>query len=181
MPDSSSTRHAREARTATATADRPTIIPARPTTYRGTRMRSRLEAGFAMWLDQMGFTWAYEPECFATERGQWLPDFRVDVGCVWHDIEGQLRSARRVYVEVKPASFTVAESRRLRTRMAALHDSIPDAAAVLVQDGTSPAVVLEDGRQLEPLDWTWTGLWPIDARRVPGPWHDGWWRGGAAQ
>lgn len=49
----------------------------RPTLYKGIRMRSRLEADYAAWLDRQGRQWEYEPECFADEHGQWLPDFRV--------------------------------------------------------------------------------------------------------
>lgn len=68
------------------------FIPARPTLYKGIRMRSRLEADFAAFLDRMEAEWAYEPECFAGDGGQWLPDF----GFAPHDGRYSL------YVEVKP-------------------------------------------------------------------------------
>jgi hypothetical protein len=72
------------------------IIKARPTTYRGILMRSRLEAYFAAMLDGWpNATWEYEPECFAGPSNQWLPDFRVihrEDGC--DDV--------LEYVEVKP-------------------------------------------------------------------------------
>jgi hypothetical protein len=64
-------------------------IPARPTVYKGIRMRSRLEADYASALDRDGETWEYEPTCFGGPDGQWLPDFRIG-----HD---------GIYVEVKPA------------------------------------------------------------------------------
>lgn len=67
-------------------------IPARPTTYNGVKMRSRLEAAWAEQFDSMGWAWKYEPECFATADGQYLPDFLVS-------IPGY---ADHVYVEVKP-------------------------------------------------------------------------------
>lgn len=70
-------------------------LRARPTTYRGVRMRSRLEAFSASWFDSMGIAWEYEPDCFADETGQYLPDFRL-TGLV---VLGELRP---VYVEVKP-------------------------------------------------------------------------------
>lgn len=151
-------------------------IPARPTSYKGVTMRSRLEAGFAMWLDTMRWEWEYEPECFAYEGGQWLPDFRVDIPCV--SSMGQLRSP--VYVEVKPATLTIPDSIALRPRMAAVYATHPDCAAVLVREGTNPEIVHPDDLSTEPLDWTWTGLWPIDARRVEGPWPHEWWKGVAA-
>lgn len=68
-------------------------LTARPTTYRGVRMRSRLEAGFASWLDREKIKWKYEPECFGSEQGQYLPDFRLD----------GVSDSGPVYVEVKPA------------------------------------------------------------------------------
>lgn len=65
--------------------------PARLTVYRGIQMRSRLEAAWAEQFDALGETWEYEPRCFASEEGQYLPDF--------------LLTGPHVYVEVKPASF----------------------------------------------------------------------------
>lgn len=71
-----------------------THIPARPTTYKGIQMRSRLEADYAASLDHQGYRWAYEPQCFASDAGQWLPDF----GCTFGD-EGPLA----IFDEIKPA------------------------------------------------------------------------------
>lgn len=51
-------------------------MKARQTTYKGVRMRSRTEALYAASLHGIA-TWEYEPECFADEHGQYLPDFRV--------------------------------------------------------------------------------------------------------
>jgi hypothetical protein len=47
----------------------------RATLYKGTRMRSRLEADYAAYLDDMEQSWEYEPICFASGSTQWLPDF----------------------------------------------------------------------------------------------------------
>jgi hypothetical protein len=52
-------------------------IKARPTLYKGIEMRSRLEADYAACLDRDGEPWEYEPVCFASDEGQWLPDFRI--------------------------------------------------------------------------------------------------------
>jgi len=49
----------------------------RPTVYKGIRMRSRLEASVAAFLDREGLPWEYERSAFADERRQYLPDFRV--------------------------------------------------------------------------------------------------------
>jgi len=75
--------------------DEGTRFKARPTTYNGVEMRSRLEAKYAAWLDRQQITWEYEPQCFATDEGQYLPDFRL------HGVK-IMGSNRRVYVEVKP-------------------------------------------------------------------------------
>jgi hypothetical protein len=87
-------------------------IKARPTTYKGIRMRSRLEASFAAYLDGLGAYWEYEPECFAAANGQWLPDFGVrfagDDCCeapVGEPCDGPLPH----YIEVKPAGPLRAE------------------------------------------------------------------------
>jgi hypothetical protein len=68
---------------------------ARPTTYRGIQMRSRLEANFAQtFLDGLhAGEWAYEPECFGSEDGQYLPDFNLN----------------GAYIEVKPDNLPVIE------------------------------------------------------------------------
>jgi hypothetical protein len=50
-------------------------LRARPTTYRGVAMRSRLEASVAQYLDEIGFDWDYEPRAYGGTGGQYLPDF----------------------------------------------------------------------------------------------------------
>lgn len=59
----------------TVDADKRQWKAARPTIHGGIRMRSRLEAGFARWLDEQGIEWQYEPYALSGERGQYLPDF----------------------------------------------------------------------------------------------------------
>ncbi len=56
-----------------------------PTSYGGTRFRSRLEARWAAFFDLMGWEWEYEP----ADLNGWIPDF-------------SLRTSPTVYVEVKP-------------------------------------------------------------------------------
>jgi hypothetical protein len=98
----------------------PQDLKARPTTYNGIKMRSRLEAGFAAWLDKYGFVWEYEPHAFASTDGQYLPDFRLAaVRCSW------LRHPSRVYVEVKPVMDR--NDRHVPQAMATIWGSEPDA------------------------------------------------------
>ena len=73
-------------------------IKARPTLYKGIQMRSRLEADYAAHLDRWGAHWEYEPECFASEAGQWLPDFG------WSFVKDD---SRATLDEVKPAGALI--------------------------------------------------------------------------
>lgn len=70
----------------------------RPTLYKGIRMRSRLEADYAAYLDDGGTEWEYEPECFGGPGGQWLPDFRTRKSSL----------QRWLYIELKPSSLITA-------------------------------------------------------------------------
>jgi hypothetical protein len=48
------------------------------TQYKGYRFRSRLEARWAVFFDEAGIKWEYEPEGFELPSGKrYLPDFRV--------------------------------------------------------------------------------------------------------
>lgn len=57
-------------------------IPARPTIYNGTKMRSRLEARFAGILDGHGIKWEYEGPAYAEGSKQYLPDFTLPIDWV---------------------------------------------------------------------------------------------------
>lgn len=96
-------------------------IPARPTLYRGIRMRSRLEADFAAFLDRAEAEWEYEPECFAGPHGQWLPDFRAT-----------LPGGPPTYFEVKPESLSPDQVDPVLERMAIAWLTEPAATLQLV-------------------------------------------------
>jgi hypothetical protein len=57
-----------------------------PTTYRGVRMRSRLEARWAAMFDSLGWKWSYEP----IDLDGYLPDFLVhfERGDVLFEVKG---------------------------------------------------------------------------------------------
>ena len=61
-------------------------------------MRSRLEADFAANLDRQGISWVYEPVCYASRGGQYLPDFQITK---WKSGEPP---GSPTFVEVKPTS-----------------------------------------------------------------------------
>jgi hypothetical protein len=58
-------------------------VKAIETEYKGYRFRSRLEARWAVFMDELDVDWQYEPEGFDTSAGRYLPDFflkfRADV------------------------------------------------------------------------------------------------------
>lgn len=61
-----------------------------PTEYSGYRFRSRLEARWAIFFDQLGVRWVYEQEGFELPSGRYLPDF--------------LLPALDSFVEIKPVA-----------------------------------------------------------------------------
>lgn len=63
------------------------------TQYKGYRFRSRLEARWAVFFDQLGIEWQYEIEGFRYDGGYYLPDFYLP--------------KMGLYVEVKPDDSAV--------------------------------------------------------------------------
>lgn len=113
---------------------------ARPTTYRGIEMRSRLEATYAAGLDEMGHPWEYEPRAFASQAGQYLPDFVVE-----NPVVGT------VYIEVKP---TIELAMRALPRVQIVLDSEPDANLCVVVPG---AGIFTRWPSLDGSIWKWLG------------------------
>lgn len=75
-------------------------IRAIETTYRGVRFRSRLEARWAVFLDELGIDWEYEPQGYKLSDGTYyLPDFWLP------------KFNRGVYVEVKPFGGDLSKAR----------------------------------------------------------------------
>jgi hypothetical protein len=133
-------------------------ISAIQTTYKGYRFRSRLEARWAVVLDALEIGWQYEPEGFATSAGGYLPDFRFDVDSVAHYVRGDagpggFSTAGAVYGEVKGASLTDIEARKLH---AFATDPGPDRWVLLmgeIPDPDSGVVFLEGIGQGFPMTW----------------------------
>ena len=67
------------------------VIQAIPTSYRGYRFRSRLEARWAVFYDLIGVQWSYEADPISVGGEPYLPDFIITTG-----------SGVPVYHEVKP-------------------------------------------------------------------------------
>lgn len=72
-----------------------------PTVYAGKRFRSRLEAKWAFFFDQLRITWEYEPDGFQLQDGtRYLPDFYLP------------KFSRGVYVEIKPEGDPFLKARK---------------------------------------------------------------------
>jgi hypothetical protein len=113
------------------------VIPARPTTYNGIKMRSRLEAKYAAILDETGATWVYEPRAFATQRGQYLPDFQI---LAYR--EGPVD--RPIYIEARP---TIERAYLAMTQMPIIWESEPDAELIISVWGGPQFVAWSDDRK----------------------------------
>ena len=73
-------------------------IKAIETEYKGYKFRSRLEARWAVFFDEIGVRWEYEPEGFTLSDGtMYLPDFLL------HDVMGRgvYGDSGDIYVEIK--------------------------------------------------------------------------------
>jgi len=128
-----------------------TEIKARTTMYKGIKMRSRLEADFAAFLDSTDAEWEYEPFCFAGPDIQWLPDFRV----VAHD-------GKIIYFEVKPESLMDGDVDAVLDQMTVAWLTEPEAVLELVfwrwrepEQASSLRGIPDD--RADGLLWWWVG------------------------
>lgn len=97
-------------------------IQAIETLYAGYRFRSRLEARWAVFFDRLNVPYEYEPQGFAVDDVQYLPDFLIhDTGC---PCDGK----KRFYFECKsPELFRLFEPSRtwLKTYLTNLRNGCP--------------------------------------------------------
>lgn len=125
-------------------------LQARPTTYRGIPMRSRLEARFARYLDVTGADWKYEPRAYADATGDYLPDFEVT------------ERRHHVFIELKremdPELIENADVlARAMQRMEVILESEPDASLMVV---TGDKALLRDDGRWQAIDYPWTRTVP---------------------
>ncbi|MBV2366201.1 PDDEXK family nuclease [Streptomonospora nanhaiensis] len=62
------------------------------TRYAGHRFRSRLEARWAVFFDQLGIPWEYEPQGYLVDGAPYLPDFLLYANsdqAFWFEVKGQ--------------------------------------------------------------------------------------------
>jgi len=60
------------------------------TVYRGINFRSRNEARWAVFMDQLGIPFEYEPEGFELNGLRYLPDFYLTDQKIWAEVKSQL-------------------------------------------------------------------------------------------
>lgn len=65
-----------------------------PGPYGGVPFRSHTEATWAVFFDQLGIKWQYEPQGFATDGEPYLPDFMAwpALGPLWVEVKGDWES-----------------------------------------------------------------------------------------
>jgi hypothetical protein len=64
------------------------MISAIETKYNGWKFRSRLEARWAMFFDEMGIAYDYEREGYEIDMGVWyLPDFYLHLDNMWVEVK----------------------------------------------------------------------------------------------
>lgn len=65
------------------------MIKAIETRWKGYRFRSRLEARWAVFFEEIGLEWEYEPQGYHTSKGPYLPDFFLPgvLGGLWVEIK----------------------------------------------------------------------------------------------
>jgi hypothetical protein len=72
------------------------------THYNGYRFRSRTEARWAVFFDELHIAYAYEPQGFELAGVRYLPDFQLTEGLILHQF-GPTQPAQ-IWVEIKPDS-----------------------------------------------------------------------------
>lgn len=64
-------------------------IKAIRTTYKGIEFRSRTEARWALYFDELGIPWEYEREGYELAAGWYVPDFWLPRQEIWWEVKGQ--------------------------------------------------------------------------------------------
>ena len=112
-----------------------------PTTWNGIKYRSRLEARWAVFFDEMKIEVQYEPDAFRLPRANYLPDFYLE--------------QFRFFGEVKPIELDARESQLIRELSAMTRCPVLQLIGVpnfRIYDAVQP-VFLEDGQDIEIVDY----------------------------
>lgn len=121
-----------------------------PTSYRGCRFRSRLEARWAVLFDHMGIGWMYEPEGFVVGGRPYLPDFLLECG-TWVEVKGPADMLNKSLMRKAAVELPQMPASGERGPRLLIVGEMPIPYA--------PAVEM-------PGDWAWLGLDPDDREGV---------------
>jgi hypothetical protein len=126
-----------------------TEIRAIETRYAGCRFRSRLEARWAVFFDNMGISWQYEPQGFIVADRPYLPDFLLEDCGTWVEVKGS-------------------ETELDRDLMVAAAEHLP---AIVPRGEPGPPLMILGPIPAPPTagDWGWIAL---DSRAERIPWPD---------
>lgn len=120
-----------------------------PTTYRGCRFRSRLEARWAVFFDHMGIGWQYEPQGYLIGGRPYLPDFLLECG-TWVEVKGSEQELDKPLLRAAALQLP---------RMPATRERGPE----LLILGPIPVTPVDaDGGE-----WAWLGLSPAGLPEFP--------------
>lgn len=147
-------------------------IKAIETEYKGLLFRSRLEARWAMFFDNMGYKWEYEPEGYILEDGsKYIPDFRLAI------YRPYLNETTYFYVEVKPMrNLKVKEIEK--ARLLVKGGDLPLLLVQGIPDFRNYYLFLKDEREGYPIDVNvvdflfdenYYGIYPYYAKDLPYP------------
>jgi hypothetical protein len=113
------------------------------TEYQGYKFRSRLEARWAVFFENLGIKWLYEPEGFVlSDSTRYLPDFLLP------DISIDFIKKNGIYLEVKPEAVKYDNKWELFSETT----NIP-----IMLIGDIPYPFLEAGGCYEPFYWPHIG------------------------
>ncbi len=87
-----------------------------PTVYRGIKFRSRLEARWASFLDEIGAEWHYEPQGYVVGGVPYLPDF-------WLPHTASRGKLGGLFIEIKPAAPN--DHERIKAKALAASSGLP--------------------------------------------------------
>ena len=131
-----------------------------PTWYGGIEFRSRLEARYALFFDELHLKWEYETQGFESDGQRYLPDFLL------------FAAAGTIWVEVKP-TWVVDPGEIEKFRRFAIQRPMPSRGALLTGPPSATSAALVIGGSIDAEDPA-GGPWEDDSqtwRWCPGGQH----------
>lgn len=85
------------------------MIQAIQTRYDGHHFRSRLEARWAVFFNELDIPWEYEPQGYEINGRKYLPDFWLPEQSLWFEVKGEMpdEATLDMYTEMAAQTNTV--------------------------------------------------------------------------